>query len=244
MWLAAGAGLLGGLALVIGAAVALSVQIPPRAVGWIMALGAGVLISALSIELAQDAYARAGGGVLAAGLAAGGLTFFLGSLLVSRAGPRHHKRCGDCRTPPPPGPGNAIALGSLLDGIPESVVIGVTVLADERIGVAVVAAVFLSNLAESISAGNGLRRAGHSPRWIMGLWGGIALASALAAAAGYLLLGGASPAAIAATQAFAAGAVLTMLADTMMPEAFDHAGPPTGLVTVLGFTVAFLLSQV
>lgn len=244
MWLAALAGLTGGSALVIGAGVALIRPIPARAIGWIMALGAGVLISALSIELAHDAFQLAGGGVLAAGLAAGGLAFFVGSEWVARHGARHRKRCGSCRTPPPPGASNQIVLGSLLDGIPESVVIGVSLLADSQMAVAVVTAVFLSNLAEALSAGSGLRAAGHNARWIMSLWGGIALASGVAAGAGYLLLGDASPVGVAAAQAFAAGAVLTMLADTMMPEAFSHAGMLTGLLTVFGFTVAFMISQV
>jgi len=107
----------------------------------------------------------------------------------------------------------------------------------------VVAAVFLSNVPESLSAATGLRKAGHSPRWILGLWLGVALLSATSAAVGYGLLGGAPPVTIAVTQAFAAGAILTMLADTMMPEGFAHAGNSVGLVTCAGFISAFLLSH-
>jgi len=97
---------------------------------------------------------------------------------------------------------------------------------------------------ESLSAAVGLRKAGHSARWILGLWLGVAVISAAAAAAGYGLLGGASPATIAAVQAFAAGAILTMLADTMMPEGFEHAGSSVGLITCVGFIAAFLISHV
>jgi len=129
-----------------------------------------------------------------------------------------------------------------MDGIPESVAIGVSLLGGEGVGVAVVAAVFLSNVPEALSAATGLRKAGHSRRWILGLWGAVAAAGALAAAAGYALLGDASPNLIGGIQAFAAGAILVMLADTMMPEAFKHGGKAVGLVTALGFALAFLLS--
>jgi zinc transporter, ZIP family len=107
----------------------------------------------------------------------------------------------------------------------------------------VVAAVFLSNVPESLSAATGLARAGHSARWILGLWTLVTVISALAAAVGYGALGDASPDLVAFVQAFAAGAVLTMLADTMMPEAFEHGGRAAGLFTVLGFALAFLLSS-
>ena len=136
----------------------------------------------------------------------------------------------------------AIVLGALMDGIPESVAIGVSLLGGGGVGAPVVAAVFLSNVPESLSAATGLRKAGHSQRWIVGLWLAVTAVSALAAAVGYGVLGGASDNLIAGIQAFAAGAILTMLADTMMPEAFEHGGSLVGLVTVLGFSGAFVLS--
>jgi len=130
----------------------------------------------------------------------------------------------------------------MLDGIPESEAIGVGLVGGGSVGVAVVAAVFLSNVPESLSAATGLRKAGHSPRWIVGLWLGVALISALAAALGYAFLGDASPNVVGFIHAFAAGAILTMLADTMMPEAFEHGGKVVALMTCLGFAVAFVLS--
>jgi ZIP family zinc transporter len=136
----------------------------------------------------------------------------------------------------------AIVLGALLDGIPESVAIGASLIGGQGVGAAVVAAVFLSNVPESLSAATGLQKAGHSRRWILGLWTAVMLVSAVAAAVGYALLGDASPNVLGAIQAFAAGAILTMLADTMMPEAFENGGALVGLVTVLGFALAFLLS--
>jgi ZIP family zinc transporter len=133
-------------------------------------------------------------------------------------------------------------LGAVLDGIPESAAIGLTVLDGGKVSSAVVAAVFLSNIPESLSAATGLREH-HRPLWIFGLWAGVTVVSALAAGAGYGLMGGASGNVTGFVEAFAAGAVLTMLADTMMPEAFENGGRATGLLTVLGFSLAFLLSS-
>jgi ZIP family zinc transporter len=233
-------GLVGGAALVAGAAVALAAPIGQRTIGLVMAFGAGVLISALAFELADEAFERGGTGALAGGLAAGALAFFGGDWIVDRRGGDHRKRSGGQQAG---GSGAAIVLGSMLDGIPESVAIGVSLLGGGGVAVAVVAAVVLSNVPEGLSGARGLRIAGRSRRWILALWLGVAAVSALAAALGYTILGGASDGVIAFLQAFAAGAILTMLADTMMPEAFEHGGSAVGLVTCLGFALAYLLSN-
>jgi ZIP family zinc transporter len=136
----------------------------------------------------------------------------------------------------------ALVLGALLDGIPESAAIGVSLLGGGEVGIAMVAAVFLSNVPESMSASAGLKRAGRSTGQILRLWLLVMVASGLAAGAGFVLLQGASPALVAGIQTFAAGAIITMLADTMMPEATEHAGRLVVLVTMLGFALAFLLS--
>jgi ZIP family zinc transporter len=233
-------GFVGGFALLVGAALGLALRTPPRVVGAVMAFGAGVLISAVAFELVEESFTAAGSLPVLIGLVAGALTFFLGDTLLDHAGARHRKRSGGQQAG---GAAGAIVLGAMLDGIPESAAIGVSLLDGGGVGVAVVAAVFLSNVPESLSAAVGLRKAGHSAAWILGLWAGVALLSAAAAAAGYGLLGGAPPATIAVVQAFAAGAILTMLADTMMPEGFENAGNSVGLVTCAGFIAAFLLGH-
>jgi ZIP family zinc transporter len=232
-------GFVGGAALLLGAAGGLYVPTSQRVIGLIMGFGAGVLISALAFELTREAYDKGGADAVAGGLALGALTFYLGDRIIDARGGEHRKRSGGEQADGQPG---AIVLGALLDGIPESVAIGVTLLAGKGVGAAVVGAVFLSNVPESLSAATGLQKAGHSRRWILLLWTAVAAVSALAAALGYGLLGGASDNVVAGIQAFAAGAILTMLADTMMPEAFDHGGSLAGLVTVAGFASAFLLS--
>ena len=129
----------------------------------------------------------------------------------------------------------SVLLGALLDGIPESAAIGVSTIGGGGVGIAVVAAVFLSNIPEGLSSSAGMRSAGHSARFIMGMWLGVTVASTVAAAAGRAFLDGADPVVVATIQAFAAGAILTMLADTMVPEAVEHAGRLVGLLTVVGF---------
>ncbi len=232
-------GFVGGGALLVGALIGLFVPTSQRVIGLVMGFGAGVLISAVAFELTQEAYDGGGADAVSAGLAIGALGFFAGDEIIDRRGGDHRKRSGGEQEGGNP---LAIVLGALMDGIPESVAIGVSLLGGEGVGVAVVAAVFLSNVPESLSAATGLQKAGHSRTWILGLWALVAVVSALAAALGYSLLGDASEDVVAGIQAFAAGAILVMLADTMMPEGFEHGGKAVGLVTALGFALAFFLS--
>ena len=232
-------GFVGGFALLVGAVIGLRTHASQRVIALVMAFGAGVLVAALAFELTGEAFRRGGTDAVALGLAAGALAFFWGDWAVDRRGGHDRKRSGGQQSE---GAAGGIVVGALLDGIPESVAIGVSLLEGGAVSAAVVVAVFLSNVPESLSAATGLRRAGHTPKWILGLWLGVAVLSALAAALGYALLGDASPNVIGFIQAFAAGAILTMLADTMMPEAFESGGRVVGLATVLGFAIAFLLS--
>lgn len=235
-------GFVGGVALVLGAVLALVHAFSTRTIALVMAFGAGVLISALAFELTEDAYDASGAREVVVGLALGAVTFYLGDRWLDRVGGRHRKRSSGEQAGPG-GDAKGLVLGALLDGIPESAAIGITLVAGQGVGVAVVAAVFLSNVPESMSAATGLLKAGHSRRWILGLWTAVAVMSGVVAAAAYALLGDSSPGVLAVIQAFAAGAILTMLADTMMPEAFENGGTLVGLVTTSGFALAFLLSQ-
>ncbi|MFI5841491.1 ZIP family metal transporter [Catenuloplanes sp. NPDC051500] len=239
MWEAAFWGFVGGFALLVGAGLGLLRPVPERVVGLVMAFGAGVLISTISFDLVEEAFEEAGAVPVGIGIVAGALTFFAGDAILDRKG-------GDKRKHPTAAAGGAafaLVLGAMLDGIPESAAIGVSLLGGGTVSVAVVAGVFLSNVPESLSAAVGLRASGRSARWIMGLWLGVAVISAVSAALGYVLLGSAGVGTIAVVQAFAAGAILTMLADTMMPVAFKDAGPLVGIVSCAGFLLAFMLSH-
>ncbi|WP_330261107.1 ZIP family metal transporter [Streptomyces sp. NBC_00539] len=242
---AGGWGLFAGAALLVGAAVGSLFRVPAQWIALIMAFGSGVLISAVSFDLMAEAYEQGGVVPTACGAVAGAAAYSLANVLLARHGARHRKRSGG-RQPSEeeqPGSGNAIALGALLDGIPESVVIGTSLLGGGSVGLATVAAVFISNVPEGMASAAGMKRAGRSRTYVFTLWAVITVISGLAALAGYTLLGGASPSVLAAITAVAAGAILAMIADTMIPEAFEQAHLLTGLTTVLGFLIAFVVSH-
>ena len=245
-WLEAGLwGLLAGSALLLGAAIGYAARIPQRLTAAIMAFGSGVLISALSFELMDKAYTRGGFDSTALGFLAGAALFTGGNALLGRHGAKHRKRSGELqpREQNSAGSGSAIAIGALLDGIPESIVIGLSMLEGGVVSAVAVVAIFLSNLPEGLSSAAGMKRAGRSARYVFGVWGGIALASGAAALVGYSVFNHFSPDVVAATTAVAAGAILAMLVDTMIPEAFEEAHDLAGLITVAGFLTAFALSK-
>src|SRR5919112_933644 len=183
-------GFVGGVALLVGAVVGLTTRPTQRIIGLVMGFGAGVLISALAFELTDEAFRRGGADAVAVGLALGSVTFFAGDWWLDHRGGRDRKRSGGQQADGAP---MAIVLGALLDGIPESVAIGASLLGGAGVSAAVVAAVFLSNIPESLSAATGLQKAGRSARWILSLWIAVMVVSAIAAAVGYALLDGASP---------------------------------------------------
>jgi ZIP family zinc transporter len=233
-------GVVASSSLLIGGLVALRFRIGKRLLGLVMAFGAGVLISAVAYELVLEGYETSlGEGGIALGLVAGCATFLAGDTLIDRLGGAERKDSGGQQESGSP---LAIVLGIVLDGIPESIVLGLTILDGGSVSVAFLAAVFLSNLPEAVAASSGLASGGWARARILGLWLVVMHVSGLAAVAGYGIFDGASPSTLAFVNAFAGGAILTMLADTMMPEAFRHGGKLVGAFTTLGFGVAFALT--
>lgn len=245
-WLAAGLwGLGGGAALLVGALVAWTVRVPQPVVAGVMAFGAGVLISALAFELVQEATESGGLLPAAGGFLAGAVAYVAANTALARRGARHRKRSGGQQPSEGEqgGSGTAIALGALLDGVPESVVLGLGLVGGGSVSPAVLAAVVISNVPEGLSSSAGMKKSGRSPRYVFGVWGAIALASGVSALVGYLALQSASPATVAFITTIAAGAILAMVADTMIPEAVERTHLFTGLVTTLGFLTAFSIAR-
>ncbi|CCH51704.1 zinc transporter, ZIP family [Fibrisoma limi BUZ 3] len=245
-WLKAGLwGLLSGGALLIGASFGYFVNVPQRFIATVMAFGSGVLFSALSFELVDEAYQTGGIDATALGFLGGAGVYTIVNYWLSRQGAKHRKRSGQQQTSEQDqaGSGLAIAIGALLDGIPESIVIGLSLIGGKGVSVVAVAAVFLSNIPEGLSSAAGMKKANRSMKYVLGIWGGIAIASGVAALVGYTVFQHYSNDVIAATSAVAAGAILAMLVDTMIPEAFEEAHEFAGFITVVGFLLAFMLSK-
>ncbi len=208
-----------------------------RALGLTMGFGAGALISAIAYELVPES--AIGAWETAVAFLLGAVVFFSIDYLVDRWGGAHRKRLVGKKVE---GSGAAIFIGTLLDAIPESLVLGIGLAMGGSVSVAFLAAVFVSNLPEGLAGTVNLSAAGHSRRSILGMWIVVVALSAAFTLLGYVAIQRIPAVDGSAVQAFAAGAVLTMLADAMMPEAFEHGGRLVGLFTVLGFAAAAALS--
>ncbi len=236
-------GFLSGFALLLGAVAGLRFKLPKTVIALIMAYGSGVLMSALSIDLMNDAFEISEDvAIISISFVLGAVVFVLGDAFIDSQG-------GDKRKSIHPpnevaaSAGKAILLGTLLDGVPESLVMGTTLTAGETGGIVMVVAVFLSNFPEGISGTIAMKNSGMSKAKILGIWSLMLLITMVCTAFGYRFLGDASAAFKAASMAFASGAILAMLCDTMLPEAYKDGGKFVGVVSVLGFLTAFLLSK-
>jgi ZIP family zinc transporter len=210
-----------------------------RLIGIIMSFGAGALISAIAYELVPESKLSSEGTIIAFGL--GAAAFYLGDWVVDRRGGEERKNISDDQEK---GSGSAIFIGTLLDAIPESIILGMSLVLGGSISLAFFVAVYVSNLPEGVAGTINLEAAGHSRRRIFWMWVSLVAASAVCAGLGYALVRGLPDVDGHLAQAFAAGAMLTMLAEAMMPEAFEHGGKMAGPFTVLGFMAAAVLSVI
>ena len=224
---ALGWGALAASSLVIGALLSVAREWPERVVGLVLAFGAGALISAVSFELAEDGVAIGGAGPVGIGFALGAVTYFVLDGLVERRGSD---------------PASALALGAFLDGIPEQLVLGLGVAAGDEVSVGLLGAIFVSNLPEAIGSASEMRAQGRRKETILRLWIAVAVVCTLATVAGFAIADSLSGELEGGFNGFAAGALLVMLADSMIPEA-RKAGRVTGLATAFGFAVAAALSS-
>ncbi|MFD0859075.1 ZIP family metal transporter [Roseovarius aquimarinus] len=243
VWQAALFGLVAGSALVVGAWAGYFLRLPKVLCSSIMAFGIGVLISALAFDLMDEAFAEGGIWAATAGFALGGALYAGANAWLASAGARKRKR-SDRGGATAASASLAIAVGSLLDGIPESAAIGISLLDGEGVAIVALAAIFVSNVAEGLSSTIGMKAAGKSARYIFTIWGSIAFACALSGMLGYVVVGQLGLFWIAAATACAAGAVFVMLIDTMIPEAFEKIHALSGPVAALGFLLAFAGSHV
>ncbi len=230
---------LAALSLVLGAILAVRFNPSERVTGMLMGFAAGALIGSIAYELVPESLiGNAGLGVLTA-FAGGALTFFVGDWIIDRQGGENRKRIASGKAS---GSGTAIFLGTLLDGIPESLVLGTSLALGGAVSVAFFVAVIVSNLPEALAATRCMISEGRPQRRVFVMWVVLVIASALSSAVGYTVASSVPVLDGRLVQSFAAGAMLTMLADTMMPEAFEFGGKTVGLLTTLGFLMAGILS--
>ena len=221
-------GALAASSLVIGALLSIARPWPERVVGLVLAFGAGALISAVSFELAQEGVDAGGPAAVGIGIAAGALTFYVLDGIVSQGG-----RSAE---------GTSLALGAFLDGIPEQLVLGLGLAAGQAVSVGLLAAIFISNVPEAAGSASEMRAAHSSPARIMRLWLGVAAVCTIATGIGFGIGDNVSGALQGGVDGFAAGALLVMLTDSMIPEA-RKVGRASGIATALGFAVAAGLSS-
>jgi len=233
-------GALGASALLVGALVAYHLNPSRTVIAVVMALGTGLLIGSVSFELVDDALRTRSVGWVGFAVLVGAGVFAAGDWLLTRSGGGDRKDTDGAQAKGAP---LAIVLGSVLDGIPESFVLGLTVL-QGGVSLALLTGVILSNLPEGMSSSSGLRTAGWPERRVMVMWGAVIAVSALSAGLGYVVLDPAQGLSGALVEAFAAGALLAMVADTLLPEAYDVEGVLTGPLVVAGFAVSIALSAV
>jgi ZIP family zinc transporter len=234
MGAALGWGFVAASSLIIGAVLGLVRTWPSRLIGVVLAFGAGALISAVSFDLAEEGASVGSGTTVALGLAAGALTYFFADRLVER----QNNKSADSEG----GGGTALALGAFLDGIPEQMVLGIELASGEGVGLGLLAAIFISNLPEAVGSATEMKSSGRNDRFIATLWVVVSGVCTLATLAGYGIASVASGELQAFIDGFAAGALLVMLIDSMIPDATRRAGQVAGLATVLGFAVAASLT--
>lgn len=235
---ALGWGLLAASSLVIGALLGMARAWPPRPIGLVLAFGAGALISAVSFDLAEEGARLGDPGVLGVGLGVGAMTYFGLNRVVGRRS-RHSGGAAAADNA-----GSALALGAFLDGIPEQLVLGIGIAAGGGVSASLLVAIFVSNLPEAIGSATEMRAAGTSREAIRRLWLFVAAICTAAAVLGYAVADVVSGNMTAAIDGFAAGALLVMLIDSMIPTAVRDGGDVSGLATVLGFAVATALSGI
>ncbi|WP_419881500.1 ZIP family metal transporter [Peribacillus sp. B-H-3] len=240
MWSAAMWGGISGSAVLLGALVSMFLPIKTKIIGYIMAFGTGVLMGAASYELLGDAVHDGGIKPTIIGFIAGAAVFTLFDYLVSKKGASQRKRSGQKAAA---GGGIAIFIGTVMDAIPESIMIGSSLLEKASVSFLLVVAIFISNIPEGLSSTAGMKNSGYSKTKIMLLWIAVLAISTFASWGGYFFLDHASGSIMSGIGAFAGGGIIAMIASTMMPEAYEDSGPLTGLIAALGLLASLLLDH-
>ena len=243
-WSVLGWGAVSSAGLLVGALAGSFLKIPHRTIAMAMSIGAGLLLAGVSFKVAADAVRIAGPLAAALSLLVGASVFSASNALLAGFGAAHRKRCGDCVQQPgesrQPGSGLAMALGNALDGVPEALLLGLA-LRDRAVPLALIVAFSVGNIPEALSSAAGMRAAGRSHFSIVLIWAAIALGATVTIAVGFVGLASLEEMWLRRLQAFGAGALLAMTAETMIPEAFHDSPRFSGFLAACGFGLLLLV---
>lgn len=232
-------GVLSVIPLIIGAVCGYYFNIKEKFLGVISAFGAGALLAAITFGLLEESFKLGGLDNTIIGFIAGGVVFVIGDLVIIKIGGRGHRRVYDADS----STGWGIVLGAVLDGIPESIALGIGLLLNKTVGLLVLLAIIISNLPEAISSAYDLKRVKKSGKEIIIIWTLVAAAGLIFVILGYSVFSQISQSTTAILESFAAGAILAMLAVTMMPEAYKESGMGAALATIFGFLIIFIFAK-
>jgi len=232
----------------VGALLALFITIPKSVVATILAFGSGVLVAALSFSLVEEAFQLTKDVLpVIIGFVIGGLSYTTANFILSRKSGEITKRRKRSHytdvqdNSNNKGQGLTLLVGSVMDNIPENIALGISFVVGGTVNIVLIIAIIISNFPEGLASSHGMRLNGKSRRYVLSLWSTAVIIGTISAGLGYSVLSNTSPATIGITTSFAAGAILAMLAESMMPEAFVQGGSKIGLATVAGFATAFTL---
>lgn len=241
--------------LMVGTILGLIRRWPERFIGWVLAFGGGALIASIAFELSEAAVELGGPIATAIGMAVGALLYFFGDVLLEgRPKPtseqadamhdtlRHRQHASRRRRKSASTAGTALALGALLDGMPEQVVLGIEIATGGSVSLGLLIAIFVSNIPEAMGSAADMRQAGTARGKIFAMWSTVTILSVIASGFGYLLAANVGPEMQASINGIAGGALLVMLVDSLFPEAREKGGRMAGLITVLGFALGAGLS--
>lgn len=232
-------GAIAGSSLLIGAILGIFKNIPNKVSAYVMAFGTGVLIGAATFELLTEAVKEGGIVYPSLGFLAGSTVFILAESIIMKKGGHERKRS---KTSPHGHSGMAIFIGTIIDAIPESVIIGVSLLEHHSVSWLIIIAIFISNFPEGLSSSIGLKKDGYSKKKIFLLWSVVMVLASLSSLLGYILIDPTSTWLVTTIGAFAAGGIITMVSSTMLPEAFEEGGPIVGFISASGLLCSLILT--
>ncbi|WP_456274636.1 ZIP family metal transporter [Bacillus sp. AK031] len=228
------------LSLFIGALMGIYLKIPKKIVAYIMAFGTGLIIGSATFDLLSEAQGNAYLLLITLMFLLGALIFTIFEMIIAKKGGNERKRS---KKNPHGHAGLAIYVGTIMDAIPESIIIGVSFIGTQPIQWVFILAIFISNLPESLSSSIGLKMDDYSVRKILFLWGSVVVLSSLSSMLGYIFLQGASESISYLIGAFGAGGLMAMVSSTMLPEAFEQGGPVVGFISSVGIILSYILTN-